>query len=155
LIGFKEHALQTGREVRLKTVPVDPRDLFRGDYVILSYQISRIDLAQMGAREQDFSKGKTIYVLMDTINDYGVAKGIQVAPPAQDELFLKGRIRSIRNQKVDVEYGIESYFVPEGEGKVLERVRGDALDVVIAVDRKGNGVIKTLLLAGEPVRFPN
>ena len=39
IIGFitvKEFTLQTGEVVTLKTVPVDPRDLFRGDYVILS-----------------------------------------------------------------------------------------------------------------------
>jgi len=154
-IGTREHTLRTGREVRLKTAPVDPRDLFRGDYVILSYEISTIDLSQMGAREQDFSKGKTIYVLIDTIGDYGVAKGVQVSPPAQDELFLKGRVLSIHGQRVNVEYGIESYFVPESAGKPLERARRDALDVIAAVDRRGNAVIKTVLLEGEPVRFPN
>ena len=29
-----EYTLNTGREVLLETVPVDPRDLFMGDYVI-------------------------------------------------------------------------------------------------------------------------
>ena len=30
--------LEDGREVVLKNVPVDPRDLFRGEYVILNYE---------------------------------------------------------------------------------------------------------------------
>ena len=29
--------LRDGKEVRLEVVPVDPRDLFRGDYVVLGY----------------------------------------------------------------------------------------------------------------------
>ena len=35
-VAYKEMTLQTGEEVVLKTVPVDPRDLFRGDYVIFA-----------------------------------------------------------------------------------------------------------------------
>lgn len=30
--GVREVTLRTGTEVVLQTVPVDPRDLFRGDY---------------------------------------------------------------------------------------------------------------------------
>ncbi|OIO30741.1 hypothetical protein AUJ77_01795 [Candidatus Nomurabacteria bacterium CG1_02_43_90] len=44
-IGFKEFTLRTGQEVLLKTLPVDPRDFFRGDYVVLRYDISRINLS--------------------------------------------------------------------------------------------------------------
>ncbi len=36
-IAYKEYTLRTGTEVILKTMPVDPRDLFRGDYVTLNY----------------------------------------------------------------------------------------------------------------------
>ena len=43
-IFSKQMTLLTGKEVLLKTVPVDPRDLFRGDYVVLRYDISTIDL---------------------------------------------------------------------------------------------------------------
>jgi uncharacterized membrane-anchored protein len=30
-----------GREITLKTVPVDPRSVFRGDYVALDYEAGR------------------------------------------------------------------------------------------------------------------
>ena len=42
MVAINEHTLRTGREIVLKTVPVDPRDLFRGDYVTLRYDISRL-----------------------------------------------------------------------------------------------------------------
>ena len=36
--------LKTGREITLPIVPVDPRDLFRGEYVRLGYDIGRVPL---------------------------------------------------------------------------------------------------------------
>src|SRR5690606_35209140 len=42
LIVDRALLIKNGREVRLAVVPVDPRDLLRGDYVILSYPISRL-----------------------------------------------------------------------------------------------------------------
>lgn len=42
LLGFRQYTLLTGQRIWLRTVPVDPRDMFRGDYVTLSYQVSRI-----------------------------------------------------------------------------------------------------------------
>ena len=35
--GWHEHVRSAAPVVRLKTVPVDPQDLLRGDYMILRY----------------------------------------------------------------------------------------------------------------------
>ena len=40
MVGMNEYTLIHGHKLMLKTVPVDPRDLLRGDYVILDYEIS-------------------------------------------------------------------------------------------------------------------
>src|SRR3954468_8617534 len=37
--------LVLGERIKLKVAPVDPRDFFRGDYVVLSYEFSRIEPA--------------------------------------------------------------------------------------------------------------
>ena len=42
IIAGRAAILRDGREVLLKVEPVDPRDLLRGDYVLLGYEISRI-----------------------------------------------------------------------------------------------------------------
>ena len=42
--------LRSGDVVTLRTAPVDPRDIFRGDYVILNYDISRLHIAELGSR---------------------------------------------------------------------------------------------------------
>ena len=40
-IAIQETRLRRAATVLLETAPVDPRDLVRGDYVILNYKISR------------------------------------------------------------------------------------------------------------------
>ncbi|MCH7972072.1 MAG: GDYXXLXY domain-containing protein [Chloroflexi bacterium] len=42
LVGYRESILTLGRTAVLQTVPVDPRDLFRGEFVVLRYEISTL-----------------------------------------------------------------------------------------------------------------
>jgi uncharacterized membrane-anchored protein len=49
-----------------------------------------------------------------------------------------------------VRYGIESYFVPQGEGPRLEALaRNRKLAALVAVDKSGNAAIKGLIIDGE------
>ena len=153
MAGMHEYTLRTGQEILLQTQPVDPRDLFRGDYVTLGYGISSLDMKKLGTAGEAFSAGQPIYVLLGQEGAYHVATGVQVSRPESRALFLKGRVSDVYGKTVRVEYGIESYFVPEGKGGELERARGKTLDVQASVDRTGRAVIKALLLDGRPVRF--
>ncbi len=153
-IGFKEFTVRTGEEVLLKTVPVDPRDLFRGDYVILSYKISTIDLTKFPGSPV-FVANDTIYVGIEKGADrYGVVSKLSKEPLAGG-LFIKGVVKSVYNQTIQVEYGIESYFVPAGKGMAIERWRGDGVDAKVVIDKFGNAIIKTVLLDGKEVDFKN
>src|ERR1700722_19874827 len=42
MVGDRVRILRDGTEVTLRAQPVDPRDLLRGDYVTLSYNISQL-----------------------------------------------------------------------------------------------------------------
>lgn len=151
-IFTKQTTLATGTEVLLKTVPVDPRDLFRGDYVTLRYAISAIQLnsVRTDVPGSDLKGGQEIYVTLDRTNGYGTVSGVFSQRPA-DGLFLKGIIRSAYPDQITVEYGIESYFVPEGKGRDIERRRGD-MDAKVAIDRSGNAIIKSLWRDGVEIR---
>jgi uncharacterized membrane-anchored protein len=51
-----------------------------------------------------------------------------------------------------VNYGIERYYVPEGEGKVLEDARNqEELEVEARVSKDGTPQIARLILRGEPI----
>ena len=134
-----------GEEIRLKTAPVDPRDLFYGDYVILNYEISEIDISKFKGSQQP-EAGDTVYVLVKKEGDYHeiVSAHLDKPAPAANEQVLKGKvdyvIRDWDPQRgetdhiltVRVVYGFERYFVPEGTGRELEDKRGQ-FDVIVKV----------------------
>lgn len=159
MIWERASLLATGREVVLDVVPVDPRSLFRGDYVILGYDMSRIDLPSGMPRPQ---RGEDIYVtLQKGDGDRWAVAGASLERPtgtASDQVVLKGRVQysSLGSgqapPQTSVRYGIESFFVPEGTGRELEAlVREKKLSALIAVDSEGNAGIKGLIVDGKRV----
>jgi len=159
MIWERVHLLASGREIVLEVVPVDPRSLFRGDYVTLGYDISRI-AAPSG--EPGPHRGEDIYVtLQKGEGDKWTVVGSGPQPPARttaDQVVLKGRIQHAiaasggSPAQTLVRYGIESFFVPEGTGRELEGlVRQKKLSALIAVDSDGNAGIKGLIVDGKRV----
>lgn len=171
LIAYKEYTLRTGTEVMLKTLPVDPRDLFRGDYVTLNYEISTLDLEKLQAEDSNFYNDEPVYLALELKNGYGVPKEIYTTPP-KDGLYIKGKITNIiydwktdesgimteeeTIEELRVDYGIESYFVPEGRGMEIEEAQRTGKTEVAAkviIDKYGNAVIKSLLIDGKEIEF--
>ena len=60
------------------------------------------------------------------------------------DVFIKGRI----DDRGRLDFGIGTYFVPEGTGRIIERAQD--VKVVVSVDDDGNAVIKDVLVDGEP-----
>lgn len=145
MIISKQSTLRTGKTVVLETVPVDPRDLLRGDYVILRYKISTLDLNEIKSEKADYRGGEVIFVKLEPKEKFWEAVAVQAKRSTDNGLYMRGRIRYSYNKKLEVIYGIESYFVPEGEGKEIERsMRGrkSSVSVEAAVDSSGNALIK-------------
>jgi uncharacterized membrane-anchored protein len=146
--------LRTGSEIILPIIPVDPRDLFRGEYVRLSYGISSV-LATLveGPRPQ---RNEVLYVTVEkNADDEGwhavrAARTFGSLHPEKHHVVLKGRVLFGSAAAETVNYGIESYFVPQGEGRRLEELaRSRKLAVLVAVDKAGNAAIKGLLIDGK------
>ncbi len=159
MILERAQLLANGREIVLEVMPVDPRSLFRGDYVILGYDMSRIERPSGTPRPE---RGDDIYVTLQKGDDDKwkvVASGAQ--PPAAttaDQVVIKGRVTYATNGSDQspaltmAHYGIESFFVPEGAGRELEAlVRDKKLSAVIAVDSGGNAGVKGLVVDGARV----
>jgi uncharacterized membrane-anchored protein len=52
--------------------------------------------------------------------------------------------------QVNVRYGIETYFLPEGTGRALEtEVRGGKIDAIVAVDATGTAALKGVVIDGK------
>ena len=70
----------------------------------------------------------------------------------EGQVFMKGRVTRSENDNVSIEWGIESYFLPEGEGRPIEQQTGGNLSAVVVVDYSGKAVLKELLIDGKAVK---
>lgn len=152
MVGVKQWTLATGTPVLLETQPVDPRSLFRGDYVMLRYAINALDPGLPGLPGA-FKEGETLYVTLREDAPFWKPVSVQstMPEPAPGAVVIKGETRHDRRdvKTVDLRYGIEEYFVPEGEGREIERPRQDGkVSILVAVDRFGNAGIKAVLIDG-------
>jgi uncharacterized membrane-anchored protein len=145
MIVWKVRPVLTGQTVLLRVVPLDPRDLMRGDYVILSYEFSRVPpQGIIGVSRSDDPQGRTVYVWLVPEPDgrHVRAGGFSTEAPASG-LFLQGTISNWNT----ITYGIESFFVQEGTGKDYEQAARDGrLSAEVAIDRHGQAVVRRLVL---------
>ncbi|MBV1886910.1 MAG: GDYXXLXY domain-containing protein [Parvibaculaceae bacterium] len=166
--------LTNGTQMILKALPVDPRDLFRGDYVILKYDISTITAATLEL-PKDLKVGQKIWVEMAPSKTNPLAPWHAVSVHSKYDPTLKGQLikgtllsqrKHTKNWKrcktsscgsIRISYGIKKYFLPEGTGKELEKARNAKnLSVLIAVGDDGTAAIRGLnkngtLLYEEPL----
>lgn len=155
-IQQRADVLRNGTEIVLRTQPVDPRDLLRGDYVILGYDITRIALASVENAPDTVSRNQPIHVFVkpgsDGLATLSRASLDENATPNTDEIMLAGKAHLIGGTTLLVDYGIERYYVPEGEGLAIEDAqREQRVDAVIAVSESGTAQIKALRIDGEMI----
>ncbi|MBM7659808.1 putative membrane-anchored protein [Bacillus mesophilus] len=116
-----------GKEIRLKTEPVDPRDIFYGDYVVLQYSISTIP-KKLYIDSEELAYEQQVYVVLEQEGEYYQAITVSTKEPELEDhqVTLKGRyIYDFDEDELFIEYGLERYFIPEGTGKELEEQRGN------------------------------
>jgi uncharacterized membrane-anchored protein len=163
MVADRVEILRTGTEVTLQTRPVDPRDFLRGDYVVLAYDISTVSAGEL--KDQPASgRGTTVFVkLAPNSEGFYEAVSAHEAPVAVNppEVLIRGHVaygiscgrygRAFCDG-LQIRYNLESYFVPEGDGRKLEQARNQRkLTVVAAVTPAGRAAIKRLLVDGASV----
>ncbi len=154
-----ELALRQGTLILLDTQPVDPRDLLRGDFVILRYAIGDLPTDRFEpALDPDapLRPGAKIWVELGPEPDGPfhrvIAASLAPREPAPGQVVLVGTVESGPNQTprrspaaVRVAYGLERYYVREGTGNPRGR-----LSVQVAVPGSGEGHIKEVFIDGIP-----
>jgi uncharacterized membrane-anchored protein len=158
IIAGRAAILRNGKEVLLKVEPIDPRDLLRGDYIILGYAISRIPVKMIANVPADkFSSDDTPIVVRLKKGADGYWQPITAwfgkAPTAAaaDEADISGHVAEgwdLRSEGMTIApvYGIERFYLPEGEGMDIQQdMRRRAFGIRIAVASDGTAQIKALL----------
>ena len=152
LVGMYVNAalpLWTGKEVRVKTVPVDPRSLFRGNYARLNYAFSVLD-GDLFPGDKSIRTDEIVYV---SLKQPGVEKqgknglyeydSVSLEKP-DSGVFLRGRIQN-RGARYHIKYGIEAYFAPKDKALELEdKLRSNGVSVLM-VSKSGKAVLKDVI----------
>jgi uncharacterized membrane-anchored protein len=161
MVRDRVQILRDGTEVTLQTRPLDPRDFLRGDYVTLGYDISTLPAGEL---EGTPFRAAVVFVKMaPDAEGFYKALSVHAQPVAVSgaEVLIRGRVgggdycgsdpRAFCNT-LRITYGIEHYFVPEGEGRAIEHARNqDKVAIVAAVTPAGRAAIKRLVIDGKPV----
>ena len=155
------YTLQTGRPIRLETVPVDPWDMFRGEYVQLRYKISELSAGQIPMTGAPYERGQRVWVTLRQADPYWVAVALSDRKPAVGggEVALQGRVEWWMTEggptggpQGSVHYGIEQFYVPEGEGPGLEERRLQ-ISVEARVDRFGRAALSRVFVDGKEIEW--
>ena len=146
-IVFQEMILRSGQTTILETRPIDPRDLFRGEYVILRYAIEDDELVQEVASEA--SKGESVYIVLkeDTRGIAHVSGASTARPNDTSQPWLRGTI----GERGFVRFpSLEQAYVPEGAGLPVESMGSD-LHVEVALKNGTARVVRLLDADLQPI----
>jgi uncharacterized membrane-anchored protein len=178
--------LWTGETIYLQVVPVDPRDLFRGDYVTLRYSLNSLHRkgsrgaseGTLGSAAVTFAEGdwtreaRGSYLVYVTLEPRPGGPGVPVqhVPVSVSDrkpesgVFLRGyarlypwmrtaagpRMRDGQLDAVNVDYGIDAFFLEEGRGRAIEHAirSGKPVFAEVAVASSGRARLKALIADG-------
>ena len=147
MIALQSVPLLFGKTVLLRVVPVDPRDFFRGDYVILSYEFSGMPAGKIDGLSVVKSgewKGRKVYVTLgkDPDGQHWRSERVSIHQP-DGGTYIRGHIVDYGQ----LLFGIEAYYVQEGKGKKYEEaIRHKRLSAEIAVTSSGRAALRALII---------
>ncbi len=159
MIENRARILRDGTEIVLRAQPIDPRDLLRGHYVALAFDIAQFEgpLVEAFAKtlDEDNAKVMDVYVtLAPDANGIAQATGISRIRPSEG-LFIKGQTLYAHRQItfLPIDFGLSRFYADPARAQMLEaRMRqGEVTEIVVAVNDAGTGQIKALRQAGEQI----
>lgn len=138
-----------GQEIKVKTIPVDPRSLFRGNYARLRYDFNTVDSKYFSSDEK-LRTGEVVYISL--IQDKGGLyefSNVSLEEPTGG-LFLRGRVNNARYDKREIKsytvnYGIDAFFAPKEDALALEKDLRDGGIAVLMVGNDGRARIKDVV----------
>lgn len=118
------YTLLFGEEIILQTKPVDPSDLFRGDYVTLRYEAEEVPREMVEKEvltELENGNGNiTVYVLLEKKNGIHSPYNVVLQKPDEGK-YLKGNLQYIgpnieQKEVAYISYSLDKYFVEDNTG---------------------------------------
>ncbi|MGN1402494.1 MAG: GDYXXLXY domain-containing protein [Bacillus sp. (in: firmicutes)] len=142
-----------GEEVLLGTVPVDPVDLFYGDYVQLELDVETIPADKMDAglkskvkeMEERYRSGLKVYSTLEEDEGLFTVKGASLEKPKTGN-YLKGTyVYTDETGAIHVDYGLNRFYLEEGSGLEIEEYAQKGKVKVLAKVSNGYAIMKELI----------
>lgn len=125
MIAKSMYPLINGKEIELLVQPRDPRDIFRGDYVVLSYNFSRIDLDSIAndlPKKHNYHYGDILYLELIQNGKYYMPIALWQNPP-KDKFFMRVITQNYGyGNIIYLNGGIESFYTDSKSAKKLEEM---------------------------------
>jgi len=137
--AVSETLLSSGTSIKLAIEPLDPRSILQGDYVRLQYNITTPPdtIAQELEARRSNSRIKVV-LQQGTDGIYNFERIYKKGEAITDkEIVINGSTSGWRN----INYGIETYFVPEGTGIETEQ---NARFAYVMVGKNGDALLEKL-----------
>ena len=178
MLGGHAWPLWTGEVVRMKVQPVDPRDLFRGEFVRLAMPANRMAVSDRPpdttdnnalsvrpagdwksaadlARYGQLPRGSFVHVQLEP-TAAGDVQAVSASPqPVAGARNLRGRLRSVDPSSgvIVVDYGLDAFFMQEGTARPIEDAirAGRKVEMDVAIAASGRARIRNLVVDGQVV----
>jgi uncharacterized membrane-anchored protein len=164
----------SGQTITLQTAPVDPYDLLRGYYQILSYEVSNVDTLRslpggdwFNLQSSGQAQTRNFYVVLEA--PASASEANTTPPPWKPVRISADRPTSLDANQVAMQgqyngwsiiYGLETYYMPESRREEINaninqvQWQGqEAFVVDVKVDRGGNAVPISLWVRDQNYRF--
>lgn len=134
-----ERLLANGQVIRLQLTQLAPRSTLQGDYLELSYTISRPDWTEAQLEMLNATPKAALVLAPDAEGVYQLLRIHEESIPLeQGEVLIRGKWDGYRR----FYYGIEHYFIPEGTGLDL---KGTAQYAEVRISARGDAILVRLL----------
>ena len=140
-IFYNQFPIWTGKQIILKTNPVDPFDPFKGQYMQINYEISTI-------QNSNFSIGDSVYILLnkDESGIWRYSNYSKTKPESGD--FILGKVGYVYGNTARIEYGVEQYYFERNAQFATSN-----LTIELKVASSGRASIIQLLQDGKPIEI--
>ncbi|WP_062512883.1 GDYXXLXY domain-containing protein [Halobacillus sp. KGW1] len=124
-----------GKEITLRTEPIDPRDPFYGDYIRLEYEVETIPEDRWKV-EEELKEGERVFLILRDSGEgiYELDRATTMWPETEEAVVLQAKYERYdsgsSNYHVDI--GLSRYHVQENTGLLLERRETLFVDIVLA-----------------------
>lgn len=153
MIAGRETTLRHGKQFRFRTAPVDPYDPFRGRFVALNLEASRVAPPE----GMELTRRQKVYALL-AVDEEGFAycRDLVAEPPAAGD-YLEARVTWWNKKNVDLKLPFDRYYAEEELAPEIERAyrahsRREKQEAYITVRvRNGKGVLEELYIKDLPV----